>query len=89
MAIPAAPTNFRIVGLDYETEVSWDASENATGYVVYWGPASGDYDYNHDVGNETEYTIETSAGTWYWAVKAYTTQGYSDYSVEQSFTVGD
>lgn len=60
------------------------------GYTVYWGKQSGEYTNSADIGaGATTFVVENlSAGTWYFAMRAYNTQGVeSDYSGEASVTI--
>lgn len=69
----------------------WDANTEPTlaGYKVYSGNASGAYGAPLVIGTQTTYTFTNVApGTWYFAVKAYDTDGLeSDYSNEVSVTI--
>ncbi len=71
--------------------LAWDPPEEGvpTGYIVFYGTASGSYSNQLDVGNVTSYTvIDLSVGTYYFAVRAYDTAGtLSDFSNEVSGTV--
>ena len=70
-----------------DVTMEWDPNqeETVTGYLLYYGNASGKYLPAIDVGLNTTYTI-TALGvkqTWYFAIKAYDAQGnQSDYSNE-------
>ena len=75
--------------------LAWDASSSPSvrGYRLYYGPASGNYRYNVDVGNYTACTVVVQEGaTYYFAVKAYDSTGNeSGFSSEVSkpFIKGD
>jgi len=65
--------------------LSWTAPTSNTdgtqltdlaGYKIYYGPSSGNYSTNIDVGNVTSYTVDNlTAGTYYIAITAYNTAG--------------
>ncbi len=71
-----------------QVTLAWNASTgpNLAGYNVYYGTASGDYDWSRNVGNVTTSTISDLASgvpTYCFAVKAYNTSGQeSAYSNE-------
>lgn len=69
----------------------WNASDGATGYRLFYGVASQDYDTILDVGPATSAVVEglTVGETYYFNVTAYNTHGESDYSVEVPYTVPD
>ena len=66
----------------------WDAvpDSDLSGYRIYYGNVSGNYDQSVDVGNVTSYTLTGLADCtmWYAAVKAYDTEGLEsvNYSAE-------
>jgi hypothetical protein len=64
--------------------LSWEASPGASGYRVYYGPASGNYTTIQNVGNTTTATLTglPDCETVYFAVKAYNAAGDSGYSNE-------
>ncbi len=67
--------------------LEWDPSpdEAVTGYMLYYGNASGKYLPPIDVGNVTTYTIKglNRKQSWFFAVKAYDNENHSsDYSNE-------
>lgn len=70
-----------------DVTLAWDANiePDLAGYKLYWGLSSGNYEWNVDVGNVTEYTIKTIP-PWvlvFYAATAYDTDGNeSDYSNE-------
>jgi hypothetical protein len=59
-----------------DVRLAWDPSPDATvvGYIIYYGPASGNYTDSVDVGNQTTYVIPNlSAGApHYFIVRGYT-----------------
>ena len=58
--------------------LTWTASTSSTvtGYRIYYGTTSGTYTNHIDVGNITQYAIQTlPAGTYYFAVTAYDASG--------------
>ena len=69
--------------------LAWDASDRATGYRVYDGLASRDYDTVLDVGPDTRAVITglTVGQRYYFAVTAYNEFGESDYSNEVSAVI--
>jgi hypothetical protein len=75
-----------------QVTLTWDPNSepDLAGYEIYYGTASGNYQWNLDVGNVTTYTLtglETGA-TYYAAATAYNTQGLeSAYSNEVFYTV--
>ena len=70
--------------------MQWDPvpDSDLSGYRIYYGNVSGNYDQSVDVGNVTSYTLTGLADCtmWYAAVKAYDTEGLesSAYSAEVS-----
>lgn len=76
-----------------QVALAWDANTQATlgGYKLYYGPASGNYTANVDVGNKTTYTVPnlTDGSKYYFAVKAYDTAKTTEsaYSNEVSTVV--
>jgi hypothetical protein len=87
VAVPA-PTSCAYAA---DITLAWDANTQPTlaGYKLYYGAASGQYSTEIDVGNVTTYIISNlGPGTYYFAVKAYSTLGeFSDYSNETTATV--
>jgi hypothetical protein len=70
--------------------LAWDPNvdEDLAGYIVYYGSASRDYDYDIDIGDETSCTISGlySGTTYYFAVTAYDIDGNeSQFSNEISY----
>lgn len=70
-----------------DVTLEWDPNQedSVTGYLLYYGNASGKYLPPIDVGLNTSYTIPNlgTKQTWYFAVKAYDAEGnQSDYSNE-------
>ncbi len=63
-----------VINTDQDT-LTWDAvtDEGLSGYKVYYGTSSGNYDTTVDVGNETSYIISglISGSTHYFVVTAY------------------
>lgn len=57
--------------------LTWSPNTDATtGYLVYFGTASGTYGTPIDVGNVTTYSMSTlTTGTYYFALKAYNSSG--------------
>ena len=58
-----------------QVTLAWDANTTSDlgGYKLYYGPTSGNYTGNVNVGNQTSYTLTalTAGQTYYFAVKAY------------------
>ena len=77
-------------GLIWAADVTlqWNPVEEATGYKVYHGQASGDYLMPSDAGMETTRTlVDIADGHWYFAVTAYNDYGESGYSEEVDATI--
>jgi hypothetical protein len=75
-----------------EVTLAWDPVDNPqlAGYTIYYGTASGTYQWMVDVGNVTTYTLSnlTIGATYYAAATAFTTSDLeSGYSNEVMFTV--
>jgi hypothetical protein len=75
-----------------EVTLAWDPNSETdlAGYRVFWGQESGVYQWTVDVGDQTHYPLaDLEAGRdYYFAVKAYNTQGYeSDFSEELHYKV--
>ena len=75
-----------------QVTLAWDPDSvsDLAGYKIYYGTASGNYQWNVDAGNVTTYTLSdlTIGATYYAAATAYTTSGLeSTYSNEVMFTV--
>lgn len=74
-----------------EATLAWDASSDTgvTGYRLYWGTQSQQYELLADVGNSTSEAVSNlqSGTTYYFAATAYDAQGNeSGYSNEVSYT---
>ncbi len=68
-----------------DVTLQWNPVSGATGYKIYYRPASapaGQYLAPVDVGIETSGTIEGLEGPCFFAVTAYNEYGESGYSVE-------
>ncbi|MBN1569652.1 MAG: fibronectin type III domain-containing protein [Acidobacteria bacterium] len=73
-----------------DVTLAWDPNTEPEllGYRLSYGTASGSYDTHVDVGNVTTHTVSgLLAGTYYFAVKAYSADMESAYSNEVSATV--
>lgn len=75
---PESPTGLMTAPGNTTISVSWDAVDEATGYIVYWGTSSGSYAQSTDVGDTTSYTIQglTNGTVYYIAVSAYNAPTY-------------
>ena len=73
--------------------LEWDANSESdlAGYNLYYGTSSRDYSGNIDVGNVTEYKVDSlTPGTWYFALTAYNTTNHeSSYSKEVSVNLAN
>ncbi|MBN1569551.1 MAG: fibronectin type III domain-containing protein [Acidobacteria bacterium] len=81
---------FSIFASAGEVKLAWDPNTEPElkGYRLYYGTASGQYKTILDVGNITTYTIkDLPAGTYYFAVRAYSADIESAYSNEVSATI--
>lgn len=66
-----------------DVTLSWDASPTleVTGYMLYYGTDSTNLEYQQDAGDALTMKIDDiPAGTWYFAVTAYSTDAESGYS---------
>lgn len=80
-----------VTGGDQETALTWSAvsaSPAVDGYKIYYGKSTGKYTWVVDVGNVTEYELDTWSGTFYVACTAYNADGESGYSNEITITPG-
>ncbi len=73
-----------------DVSLSWDASQGATGYKVYYGFASQNYPFIIDIGLWTQCTISNLdfGKTYYFNVTAYNEAGESDFAMEISYSPG-
>jgi hypothetical protein len=74
-----------------QVTLTWDPNSepDLSGYEVYYGTSSGNYQWNMDVGNVTTYNVNSldTGITYYFAATAYNTSGYeSGYSNEVVYT---
>ena len=75
----------------YPVMASWDANTDAytAGYRIYYGTASGTYQWSVDVGNQTSAPLNLSPGNFFFAVRAYNASyEYGPQSSEATLTVG-
>ncbi|MDP3043004.1 MAG: fibronectin type III domain-containing protein [bacterium] len=93
---PAGAVNLTAVddGTGGSVTVSWPAAADlaVTGYKLYWGGASGDYDNYKDVGNILSYTLTglTNNETYYFNLTSYyNTTAESDYYGEVEVAPSD
>lgn len=75
-------------------KLAWDPSTgDVQGYRLYYGTSASNYTNNVNVGNVTEYNIDSlplqEGVTYYFAVKAYNAAGESAFSNQVSWTRGD
>ncbi|HTM30222.1 MAG TPA: hypothetical protein VL263_02905 [Vicinamibacterales bacterium] len=76
----------------YPVTASWDANSDpyTAGYRVYYGTASGTYQWSVDVGSQTSAPMNLSTGNYFFAVRAYNgSYEYGPQSSEVTVTVGD
>jgi hypothetical protein len=78
-------------GHSAQVTLTWDPNSESdlAGYKIYYGTASGNYQWKTDVGNVTIYTQSglDIGGTYYFAATAYNTQGLeSGFSNEVVYT---
>ncbi len=62
-----------------QVTLEWDpiATEGVTGYKLYYGTTSGNYEFTADVGNQTSYTLTglDDSGSYYFVATAYDANG--------------
>ena len=65
--------------LSAEVTLRWDSSDQATGYMLYYGYASRSYDFIEDVGPSLQHTVTDlyDNQTYYFAVTAKNQNGES------------
>ncbi len=86
--------SFGLTTLAAQVTLTWEENSepHLGGYKVYYGTASGDYDWSIDVGKATTYTVRNLADgvTYYFASKAYTTNrkesAFSDEAAQNGCT---
>jgi uncharacterized protein YccT (UPF0319 family) len=85
-AVPGAPTLNSATAGDTQVALGWSAVTGATGYVVKYGTASGNYTTSIDVGNVVSRTVTglTNGTTYYFTVSAYNGSGSSGNATERS-----
>jgi uncharacterized delta-60 repeat protein len=78
----SAPMGVQFVG--QPVVLQWSSVGGATGYKVYYGTSSGNYQTSIDVGTNTSYTIPTLpiGSTYFFAVTAYNASGETVFSDE-------
>lgn len=84
---PDAPSGLNAIPMDKQVKLSWDASEGAKGYKIYYGIASLNYGGSQDVGPDLEIIVSglVNGNTYYFAVTAYDEDNNeSAYSLEKS-----
>jgi len=74
--------------------LAWNASTgDVTGYRIYYGTVLGSYNQNKNVGNVTQYALDslplTEKQTYYFVTRAYNASGESGNSNAVSWTVPD
>lgn len=75
----------------YAVTASWDrnSDSNTAGYRLYYGKASGDYQWSVDVGNQTTAPLNLSPGQYFFIVRGYNAAyQYGPPSSEVALTVG-
>lgn len=67
--------------------VSWSQVSTATGYKLFWGTTTKNYQFVQNVGNSIQYRVTglNRNRTYYFAAKAYNKAGDSPYSPEASW----
>jgi len=81
--VPSAPTRPYATAIDNEVTVTWTPSSDASGYIIYYGTESGNYQGTFDIGNLNSVSEVAGAGIYYLAIGAYNSlQGHSELSRE-------
>ena len=72
-----------------EVRLAWDANDKASGYNVYYGTKSNNYEIKIDAGNNLKFTASNliENQVYYFAVTAYNDNGESEFSTEVSSLV--
>ena len=70
-----------------EVNLAWDSSDQATGYILYYGLESRNYEYMIDVGDNVQHTVTNLSENqlYYFAVTSYNESGESEFSGEISY----
>jgi hypothetical protein len=70
--------------------VMWDAVPAVSGYVVYWGTSSGQYQTSVDVGNQTSFyfTQPDASASYYFAIQSYNSSGLRSVLSEEVSVTG-
>lgn len=76
------PTGFNLSASGSKATFTWDRSDGAYGYKLYYGTSSRNYTNIVDTGQSATAIVTLDHGTYYWAVTAYTDVIESDYSNE-------
>jgi len=86
---PLPPTNFQIVTAGLNAALTWDASLDATSYVLEAGSTPGAVNvFNADIGNTTALQSPVPPGTYYVRLRARQGVVVGPPSIERTFTVG-
>ena len=75
----------------YTVTATWDRNSDTytTGYRLFYGTATGSYQWSVDVGNQISKPLSLAAGRYYFVVRAYNASfQYGPASTEVTFTVG-
>lgn len=75
----------------YTVTAAWDRNSDSytAGYRLYYGTASGSYEWSVDVGNQVSAPLNLSPGTYYFVVRGYSAANvYGPASNEVRFQVG-
>ncbi|ACL69174.1 glycosyl hydrolase [Halothermothrix orenii] len=85
---PSSPVLNSAIAGDAQVTLDWNSVSGATGYKVYYGTASGEYNNVQTVSDITSYTVTglTNDTTYYFVITATNSAGESGYSNELSAT---
>jgi len=78
----------------HAADLVWNASTgDVSGYRIYYGTSQGNYPFNEDVGDVTQYDLSnlslSEGSTYYFVVRAYNASGESGNSNVTSYSVPD
>ncbi len=87
---PLPPTNLQIVTTGLSAAVTWDASVDATSYVLEAGSAPGATNiFNADIGNAIALQSPVPAGIYYVRLRSRQGPAIGPVSIERTFAVGN